>query len=444
MKILSMKPLSIAIYCWLCVCLFGISANAQDRNQNRRQAFDPASFLQRMDANGDGALQTSEMSGRTQQFIEGLGFDTSQTVPLDKVLGKINGDKAESEKEKEPPKSNTSNGESARKVPSFRVEKTKGSLPTFARNGSTPTAKGLDGKYGSQIMERVDDAMRRYDKNSDGLIDATETVEARWGQPDPKESDLNGDGSLSKPEMAERYYRRERAAGANSDSNGSNQSSESDGPKNRDRSRQERDAERRREESADNSSGSSNSSDSKDDSKNTESEPDRSSTNGGDKNRKYADGLIDEYDANKDGRLDKEEVSKMKQKPVNADLDNDGMISAGELTEAVANGNMRSGGSSASSTEKPEPRGGTYRNRSGSSTKGPSESGNSEDRGEGSKSGERSPSQFSFNAADENGDGQVQMHEFTNQWNEEKLKEFQELDINGDGVITNAENRAKK
>ena len=439
-----MKPVYPAVFCWLCIGLTGASVIAQGRDQGRRRAFDPASFLQRMDANGDGALQTSEMSGRTQQFIEGLGFDTTQTIPLDKVLAKINGDKAESEKVKQQPagSSNSSaSAESTRKVPSFRSERTKGILPAFAGGGTGPSEKSLEGKYGAPLMEQVDGALRRYDTNSDGVIDSTEIGEGRWGQPDPKESDLNGDGRLSKAELAERYYRRERAANNNSDSSGSNASSDNGGRSTeRDQSRGGRDSERRR---AEESSSESSKSDS--DSRSSESSSQSSTSSSGDKFRKYADGLIAEYDANKDGKLDKDEIAKMKQKPENADLDKDGFVSPGELTEALASGNMGSGGSSSSSpAAKPEARGGAFRNRSVPGSKGPNDSGNSDNGGDSSKTSERTTSQFSFNAADKNRDGQVQMHEFTDQWNEEKLNEFRQLDANGDGVITNAENRNKK
>ena len=409
-----MMPFRLAILCWLCICLTGVSAIAQDRGQGgRRRAFDPASFLQRMDANGDGALQTSEMSGRTQQFIEGLGFDTTQTIPLDKVLAKINGDKAESEKEKQQPSGSSgssASAESTRKVPSFRSEQTKGSLPTFASGGPGPSEKSLEGKYGAPLMEQVDGAMRRYDANSDGVIDSSEIGEGRWGQPDPKESDLNGDGRLSKAELAERYYRRERAANANSDSNGTTASSENGGGGG-DRSQRGSGSESRRDDASPNNSSRSNSDSKSGDSKSgdsgsSDSSSPSSSSSSADKFRKYADGLITEYDANKDGKLDKDEIGKMKQKPENADLDKDGMISPGELTEALANGNMGSGGSSSSGPPaKPESRGGAFRSRSGPGSKGPNEPANSDNGSDSTKTSEPT-SRFSFNAADKNGDGQ--------------------------------------
>ena len=40
---------------------------------------------------------------------------------------------------------------------------------------------------------------------------------------------------------------------------------------------------------------------------------------------------------------------------------------------------------------------------------------------------------------DANGDGQIQMAEFATDWTDEKFAEFQELDQDGDGVITPTE-----
>jgi Ca2+-binding EF-hand superfamily protein len=41
-----------------------------------------------------------------------------------------------------------------------------------------------------------------------------------------------------------------------------------------------------------------------------------------------------------------------------------------------------------------------------------------------------------FIRADTNGDGQVEMHEFTSQWTEAEIARFNKYDLNGDGVIT--------
>ena len=48
-----------------------------------------------------------------------------------------------------------------------------------------------------------------------------------------------------------------------------------------------------------------------------------------------------------------------------------------------------------------------------------------------------------FKAKDTNGDGQVEMSEFSHSWSKSTAEEFQRLDLNGDGVITAQEAAGK-
>ncbi len=41
-----------------------------------------------------------------------------------------------------------------------------------------------------------------------------------------------------------------------------------------------------------------------------------------------------------------------------------------------------------------------------------------------------------FKTRDADGDGQVKMHEFADEWTEEKVAEFNSYDASGDGIIT--------
>ncbi|MFO0529517.1 MAG: hypothetical protein ACK52A_15590, partial [Planctomycetota bacterium] len=57
----------------------------------RRRSFDPASYLQRLDANGNGAIEPGELSDRSRSFVEGLGFNPDETNSLEKIKAKISG-----------------------------------------------------------------------------------------------------------------------------------------------------------------------------------------------------------------------------------------------------------------------------------------------------------------------------------------------------------------
>jgi hypothetical protein len=175
--------------------------------------------------------------------------------------------------------------------------------------------------------------------------------------------------------------------------------------------------------------------------------------------------MLNRYDENKDGILQKDEWSKMSNEPEKGDKNGDGQITLDEMSERL--GEWRPSGSSSTSS-------------GGSSTSGSSSSGGSSEqtsqqagwrggrgdfgargRGRGgfgsrdmsasrpstTASGqqyrfltpkERLPSFFS---SDRDGDGQVSMAEYTRTWDEAKLAEFNRWDLNRDGVITPAETR---
>lgn len=423
----------------------------QSGRSGRRRSFDPASYLQRLDANGNGAIEPNELSDRSRSFVEGLGFNPDETNSLEKIKAKINGDKQSESRSGSEAAGGSALGSPdrkiVRKVPGFGTTPAERKPVANFTTVSQPSTGELDGKYGSEIMSQVDAAMSRYDKNSDGKIDQSEMSEGRWGQPDPKESDTNGDGSLSKAEMAERYYRRTRGSSSSDSSSSSSRSSDRGDSSSSRRSESDDRSSRRgfsRGESSSRDESNRGSAERPAGGEEKPAEPARSS-GGSDRYRKYADGLMEQYDADKDGNLSKEEVAGMKQKPENADLDNNGMISAGELTEAIANGSMSSrGGASGGSSSR------FSRDRSSSSGGSSSESRGSDAKPADSNGGGESPrsgssrssgSKFSFLASDKNRDGNVQMHEFTDEWSDEKFEEFKTYDKNGDGVITNAEYR---
>ncbi|MEM1304305.1 MAG: hypothetical protein AAGG46_05390 [Planctomycetota bacterium] len=41
-----------------------------------------------------------------------------------------------------------------------------------------------------------------------------------------------------------------------------------------------------------------------------------------------------------------------------------------------------------------------------------------------------------FRQRDENGDGQVAMHEYADKWSASRVRDFQRYDQNGDGLVT--------
>ncbi len=163
-----------------------------------------------------------------------------------------------------------------------------------------------------------------------------------------------------------------------------------------------------------------------------------------DQMRRYATALLRQYDANRNGTLERDEWSKMANDPGKGDKDGDGVITLDELAARFAEQNSRGGSSSAGSSS------------SGGSSGGGSGGGRSGGRFSSSRPSSISssgrptrfltpterlpeglPSWFSRN--DRNADGQVSMAEYESRWSESKLSEFNRYDVNGDGLITPAE-----
>jgi len=144
-----------------------------------------------------------------------------------------------------------------------------------------------------------------------------------------------------------------------------------------------------------------------------------SSGHGSDRLREHARSLVRQYDKNDSGVLEKDEWSQMHRSHWSADRDHDGKITERELIGWLEDygrgrpdfGSSRHGGSPGSDDPP------TYRLLTAI---------------------ERLPDELPewFTEKDANGDGQVTMAEYENDWTDAKAEEFARLDPNNDGVIT--------
>ncbi len=413
--------------------------NDEGRERPRRQ-FDIKAFVNKLDQNQNGYLEPGEMSDRTKRFIDTLGFKTDQPVKVDLIIKKVNRAKAEAQEEQR-----RKLLEANRKVPGFGVvtesestgvpgfggEATKEDgprkVPDFSGASGNKSFEQLTLEYGAEAVRQVQDTLRRYDLNRSGVLEADEIQKAKWGRPEPAESDTNQDGKLTREELAARYAGRSASRSRRGESNrdesesrGSRRSGGSSADSGRSggndlKSRMERYRERVRAEAEGRKPESSRS-----------EQPDRSSRSGpqtynagSERYQRYADALIRQYDKDKDGKLSKEEVSAMRRPPAGADADGDGVITRDELIDSISGATKQQGSASETGASSNDSR--------SRSSRGSSES---------SRSNSRS---VSFSENDTNGDGQLQMHEFAREWNDEILREFKAKDKNGDGVITRDE-----
>ena len=135
-----------------------------------------------------------------------------------------------------------------------------------------------------------------------------------------------------------------------------------------------------------------------------------------DRYTQYVEGMFERYDADDDGSLSSSEVANMRRKPPSyGDANEDGFITKEELIDAYANPvgeqdqpdrQTQTSGTGDRSRDTPEPR--SHRD---------------------AMSGE-------FRGLDKNGNRQVEMAEFSDDWDEQRVIEFYAKDQNRDGVIT--------
>ncbi len=366
--------------------------------------FDPSEFLKRMDANGNGMLEPDEVSGRAAGFVrsaaERAGLDPNQPLSIDKIAeamkkaaeerrsGDENRDK-DRDRGKDQDRRDGKTPPAPPLVPGFGEELDLTPPPGFTvplSSSGSRYQRPLEERFEKAVIDRVDDMLRQYDRNKNQSIDyeTDEGREVRWQYPASR-SDKNNDGRLDREELC---YRIADILG----------------------SRERRDEDKNR------SGGSSGDGRGGDDS---------------DKVRRYAEGLLRQYDSNRNGQLEKDEWSKMRGDYEKADANHDGVITLDELTERLKNYSRDEGSSSSNRSRSDSGGRSGYWNREGDSK-------NAEGGMRFLTPLERLPKGLPtwFTRNDANQDGQISMAEYSTTYNETTAAEFMRLDHNGDGIIT--------
>lgn len=374
--------------------------------------------IRNLDANRDGRLSEAEMPGRYRYFLQraasNAGLDTSRPIAINAFIEAIEkardtspGEASRSDSRSDSRRDRGRNGgrdrdrDSDRRgsrpieeeplVPGFGQPLDLSPVPGFgdAPGDGTIRSQGvpLEDRFNSRVIRFADSILRRYDRNKSGVLERAEWASARW-RSDPAQSDLNGDGQLTREELCERVKGYDGMGGSDrsnsSDSRGSSSDSEDDQEKRRD----------------------------------------------------YVKSLMRQYDENKNGRLDRDEWSRGSYTVRTADADKDGDVTERELADRLnsfskgTSGAVR-GGWAGDSSNTSSDTSSAYRTN-----------------GRGQADGRRTYRALSpterlpkglpdwFVRNDANADGQIVMSEFASNWTDDKLREFVRLDANSDGVIT--------
>ncbi len=435
-------------------------------------------LLRRMDANRDGQLDPSEIPARSQASVRRLaeqaGLDPGGgPLPIDRLERQLRGDSGRPPRGERgspdergprgergrggrgrdepgrPPEGRGRRGGRGESTPGDAVSREPADAPatgTAPRGfgpspangvasssssgpqgfGAVGAAEGqLEERFDERIVQYVDRFLSQYDRNRNGQLDSNEWEGIRWGD-NPKDSDQNGDGVLTRAELAERMASRWGSRGGNRDSGDRRPPDRSGADRSgADRAPPDRSARGRGFRGGP-----------------PESSPSPSSSGGGnDRVRRYAEGLLKRYDESGNGVLEKAEWSKMRSRYASADANQDGLITVDELAGQLSEfSGGSSGGSSRGGTAQGNSRGPNGRGRSAGSSRASNRKSyrflTPAERLRESMSGRI---RDAFLDLDQDGDGQVAMSEFATTWTDEKVEEFAALDANRDGLVTPAE-----
>jgi Ca2+-binding EF-hand superfamily protein len=399
----------------------------------------PADFLRRLDANGNGMIDPDEQ-GRARPFLERISsqlrLDLSRPIPLERISQGLermrqqqSGGSSSRSGGSRSSNDGLSSGSRFREAPSVEPL-----IPGFGEPedldiipGFGPLADSLDVEIAEDDRKEAEQTMRRYDRNRDGILDANEIRQGRW-RDNPLAHDRNRDGKLTISELSARYsirrsttQEREEQARQNQQNSSSRSGASRGGGSSGGSSR---------------GGGSSGGGASR-----WGGGGGSSGGDSGDRMAAFSNSLMQRYDSNRSGVLEKDEWKNFRTDPSAADKNKDNKITKEELSGWMQNRFSR-GGSGASGGATGGGRGGSGGGNSGQSGNA---SGSS---GEGSGSyryllpQERLPKGLPdwFTSRDKNADGQIRMSEFaTAQWTQKTLSEYYKFDLNKDGVITSSE-----
>jgi hypothetical protein len=166
----------------------------------------------------------------------------------------------------------------------------------------------------------------------------------------------------------------------------------------------------------------------------------------------YARDLVKQYDKNGDMMLQEEERSGLRGPAARADLDNDNVITVEEIVQSLSD----RGASGRGRRERPSGRGTNDARSDGATSKAEAGAkkrvytsvaagkGDGKEEADKRKSYRFTPAQERlagnlpswFKSRDRNKDGQVSMSEYSRSWTARLVRQFQDVDLNDDGVVT--------
>ena len=402
------------------------------RERGGRGGFDPTSFLSRLDRNGDGTLDASEQEGPARFILDRMRDripnlpPAGRPISIQRLARDIRGGGREE-------RSSSSSSAVEPLVPGFGIDELN--EPPL---GFGPEQEQFRVEKTPEDIREAENTLSRYDRDQDGVLDQDEVRRVRW-RSGWEQHDRNGDGKLTRMELATRYAMQRIDEEGSSGSRRSSTGRSERGRSERGRSERGR-SERGRSERGGGRSG-------------------RggfagfggrggSSGRGGGSSR-IADFMFGRADQNQSGVLEKDEWGGIRGGGAeDADKNKDQKITKEEFSAWMSNRMSQGGGwggrgRGGSSGDRGD-RGSRSRSRGSRSESSSEKRSNTASSAPGSYRGMDTDERLSefedlpewFGELDANRDGQVMMAEYYASWSEKKASDFQQFDLNDDGIVT--------
>jgi Ca2+-binding EF-hand superfamily protein len=187
-----------------------------------RGGFDPSSFIERLDRNGNGMLDPDEMEGPAGFMIARLqredpSIRTDRPIPMSKIKEAFDRSRSGRESGDSGGSSGTTGGsDRGRDDTSERLNAAMTAPPLVPGFGGSalvlppvlgfgPSAELMSVEVTPADIKEAEERLSRYDRNKDGFL-AGDELSSRWSG-NPLDFDRNGDGKLSVSELAVRAAR---------------------------------------------------------------------------------------------------------------------------------------------------------------------------------------------------------------------------------------------
>lgn len=162
-----------------------------------------AEWVRRLDSNGNGYIEPSELSPQSRSFFERFARDSGIDLNRTNTIGRLEeAARRYFESRNRDSSSNAPAPQSASTVKGFEPDDRRVIVPDF---GSTKVRY----PYTKEHLNSGQEMLSRFDRNRDGVLTFDEIDPNRWRGPSPQDCDLDRDGKLTLVELAQRYARRE-------------------------------------------------------------------------------------------------------------------------------------------------------------------------------------------------------------------------------------------